>query len=201
MRLTDDEIVATLVETGHVWPAPLHTVDTESAAAVLAAAIRGARSLVVRFDGDPSGAQVTDVPTGAVVSIATSASRIVAIPSKNGEAGTILIVVPSDAGGSIVDAVDPRGIHELSVEPTSAVLQGLSGLLRSAFEIGLGDDGEGSVVVSILAAEESATLQVTRGSLSRGALEVVDGRLEFVARRTTSRWSDTILEAAFAVAV
>lgn len=162
--LTDDESVALAAH----WPAyqipPLFTVDQADRDALVEAAARGLRSLIVRGlmtveDGRPC-------PTSEIVRYwpadSRSASSLILYVALASEPLRITAghfrLQPLSIGGLVVEAGSPSGIRELRQLPASEAESVVGGLCAVAREGKLGPGADGKVLVLALSGADGRQL-------------------------------------------
>ena len=172
LRLSDEEALALAVQADRSWPSPLPTVDLASSEEVLAAIMRGWRSLSIRdlvIDGAPSPAlAVATRAVNGVVFARTFLSNSGVVPSSLGSFTTF--IAASDRNAIIVNVATPAGVHVLG-EVTVNVARGL---LRDAVTEAFERDGEVHHAPSLRfcvvgAGTTVAALSVTRDEVTEWA--------------------------------
>lgn len=167
LLLTDDEVVALAVEATGSWPTSLPTVDVESEQALLAAAMRGRRSMALR---------------GLVGSEAPDSELLDAVRRDAVDAGLVLSLYIADAAGSrlsrgvnlnayrgpdawLVENVSDVGIHQFELLDDQALGALYGGLAHTAFAQGLAADIEtGALWVSVISPGRWESLVVRKNS-------------------------------------
>lgn len=148
--ITDDEAVAVAVDHESFWPSQLPTVDADDAEQLLAAALRGFRSLAVRGAITPDGDLGPELALAE--SVVGSTPRFSLFLSHSQDVGTSLLplsahIDPGEGRDWVLDRISPLGVHVLSSHPRQEHLDYLEYACRDVLEsgvpeFGIGDDGD-----------------------------------------------------------
>lgn len=178
--LTDDELVAIAADAGSFWPGPLPTVDIEDVEALIAAALRGQRSLFVRSRVTEEG--VLDAALAGVV--APLAGRMDSYSVYLADARYqranwgFATTHYATSTGWVIEEVSAVGVHRFFGVEEGETRDYFRILLATAVEAGPEDRDEDSPVWLCIAATdaEGATVAAARRGEIRYVRLDADGR-------------------------
>jgi hypothetical protein len=173
LAVTDDEAAAVAVLMDGMWPTPLPTVERDEAA-IVAAILRGRRSLYVRELADADGAPVD---TLAVLFDAIQHGPVAAFQLVDREGnwvpgGPTLYLYGEDPGSAATSHVlTLSGIHYFRAGEPGKGWGALTELVEAYFTEGFdkasdGDPQPAGALLSVVGPDETRTLRVARGELA-----------------------------------
>lgn len=191
--LTDDEVVAAVIQLGAAWPKPLPTVEHDTSA-LSASGARGARSLLVRGLAVTRNSALTlDDAVVVPIRLATSASELfVAYVAEAPEpallAGSSNLLFTSSDGEAVIDLVSANGVHAMRMTSHGDGIDLLLALAQNAFNLGVAGGGADAEPVLVVARDGAPLAAlVSKGHISVGTLQPEDGGT-FQVRASTSDW-------------
>ncbi len=158
ITLTDDEAIAIAVGQNAVWTTPMFTVDTGSKDAMLKAAIRGARSLLVRGlaivrDGKAIVAdELLSLAHGMLNGTGTVVVYATADPALMNAVGACLYFHPCEHDQWVGEFVRQEGVRELGVLSAAQVTGVIQEFCRHTLAEGLTSQQSDAPVSLIVAA-------------------------------------------------
>lgn len=140
---TDDEIAAIAIDRDTYWPADLPTVDTDDPADLLAAMIRGQRSLLVRGlidaegTSDPSVQLLGDQLAGATQSITV----YIGGPDLLRVSPVLASVHYPMPGDWVAETITPGGVHAFTATSRDIHIAYFERVIQEAVSTGLPAEG------------------------------------------------------------
>lgn len=173
--LTDDEAAAVALHANGAWSAPLPTVDETSRAELVAAVLRGRRSLVVRDLALPDGTPVGE--TAEVLKRLGTGPRV-AFVCADAEGKWLPAGVTVYLYGATVDDIElshvvaPAGVHYFRVAPPPGQWAALTELAEAIYADGFtaadGAPQPAAAVLNVVRPDGVRGIRVARGSATSG---------------------------------
>jgi hypothetical protein len=176
LALTDDEAAALALHADGAWAAPLPTINNADRSQVVAAVLRGRRSLAVRDLATPGGD-----PTGAAADVlkrlGTGPRAWFMMQTADGtwfhRGLTIYLHGPSVTDIELSHLVAPAGVHHLTASPPPGQWRALTTVAEAIHADGFSADEPGvpppaAALLAVDRPDGTRSIRVARGTVTTG---------------------------------
>ena len=177
LRLTDDEVCSLALRYDGVARPPLPTIDERSAADLLAALLRGRRSLIVRDLGGLDGAPLGDA-LEVYQRLRAGPCAMFSLAGADGNwvrsGVTIYLYGPSVTSVEMSQVIAEAGVHSFKIAPPAGQWQALTELAREVYANGLDDLAEGNgqapaaALLHVFRPDGIRFIRVAKGAVTTG---------------------------------
>lgn len=177
LRLTDDEVCSLALRYDGVTRPPLPTVDERSEAELLAALLRGRRSLIVRDLGGLDGSPLGDA-LEVYKRLSAGPCAVFSLADADGDwvrSGlTIYLYGPSVASVEMSQVIAEAGVHSFRIAPSGGQWQALIELAAEVYANGLDNVAEGdrqapaAALLHVFRPDGVRFIRVAKGAVTTG---------------------------------
>lgn len=200
VSVTDDEIVALVINGKKSWMAALPTVNVQDSDALIASGVRGLRSLAVRgmVPGRSSNESAALRAAKAIETVAGEFARVMTFAASLTEPtqalGTVATLLPiPESGDYLIDLVNPIGIHEVDRLSAAAAQEWIDSAIARAWEGTLWGEEPADPAFIVVRPSTGSVTAVATGRVLAGALSLEPGEASMTLEEAESGTPPAVL--------